>query len=277
MARKLAMLAFLVCQAALAPRAEAASQALWNKCGGKDPDTMIAACTRILSGHESHKNKSVAFYNRGSAYIVKGNLAKALADFTQAIKENPKAAPAFNDRGWVYKQMGDSDHALADLAEAIRLASNFASPYINRCVLREQLADHVGALRDCDAAIRINPKNARVYAFRGNVLRTMGDTDRAIKDYDKALSLNSKEWLALYGRALARESAGDLAAAYDDAGRALALKPDDTGTQTLRDRLQAALDAHESPAGAAATSTRRVARRADRTRRPLEHLPRQRL
>ena len=38
--------------------------------------------------------------SRGSAYILMHDLEKAISDFTQAIRLNPKYAKAYQNRGW---------------------------------------------------------------------------------------------------------------------------------------------------------------------------------
>ena len=46
---------------------------------------------------------------------------KAIADFTEAIRLDPKYAEAYCNRGCAYRNKGDYDKAIADFTEAIRL------------------------------------------------------------------------------------------------------------------------------------------------------------
>jgi tetratricopeptide (TPR) repeat protein len=52
---------------------------------------------------------------------VKGEFDKAIADYTEAIRLNPKDAKAYYLRGLFYKVRGKTDKAKADIAEAKRL------------------------------------------------------------------------------------------------------------------------------------------------------------
>src|SRR5262245_56508978 len=123
------------------------------KCTGKPdipPDQQITGCTNaIQSGKYSGKDLSWAYFNRGNAYDDKGNHDRALADYSEAIRLDPKDAKVYYNRGLTYFDKGDYDRAIADHSDAIRL----------------------------------NPKDPQVYYNRGNAYRTKGDYDRAIADY----------------------------------------------------------------------------------------------
>jgi tetratricopeptide (TPR) repeat protein len=50
----------------------------------------------------------------GLAYRVKGDYDRAIADYSEAIRINPRDAVAFNDRGFAHSTKGDYDRAIAD-------------------------------------------------------------------------------------------------------------------------------------------------------------------
>ncbi len=54
------------------------------------------------------------------------DLAKAIADYTQAIRLDPKYIPAYANRGYVYYTRGDYDRALADFNKILELDPNNA-------------------------------------------------------------------------------------------------------------------------------------------------------
>ena len=51
----------------------------------------------------------------------KGELDKAIADFSKAIEIDPKSAIAYNNRGWAYEGKKDYDRAIADYSKAIEI------------------------------------------------------------------------------------------------------------------------------------------------------------
>ena len=55
-----------------------------------------------------------------------------MADYTEAIRLDPKLAVAYNSRGNVYYDEGDYDRAIADYNEAIRLDPKYAFAYNSR-------------------------------------------------------------------------------------------------------------------------------------------------
>ena len=55
------------------------------------------------------------------AWYDKKDYDKAIDDFTDAIRIDPKYATAYYNRGLVWKAKGDNDKAMADYDEAIRL------------------------------------------------------------------------------------------------------------------------------------------------------------
>ena len=100
----------------------------WQFCTGNpgiDWDTQIKSCTALIqSGTELKENEAIAFYNRALAYENKEKYDLAIADFTEAIRLNPKDADFFLYRGLDKQRIGDKAGADADIAEAKRLNPN---------------------------------------------------------------------------------------------------------------------------------------------------------
>ena len=65
------------------------------------------------AGNYTGRNLAVAFNNRGIAYKKRGELDRAIADYTQAIGSDPKDADAYYNRGIAYKEKGELDRSIA--------------------------------------------------------------------------------------------------------------------------------------------------------------------
>jgi tetratricopeptide (TPR) repeat protein len=75
----------------------------------------------IKSGKLDAVNLAVAYNNRGSAYDDQNLTAKAMKDFSQAIKVKPNYAEAYYNRSFAYEKKGLLPQALNDIERAVRL------------------------------------------------------------------------------------------------------------------------------------------------------------
>ena len=124
------------------------------RCSREAGDVAIAACTRAInSGAGRSSIKSINYRNRGNAYHDKGDSDRAIADYTEAIRLDPKQVNAYNGRGNIYRDKGDMDRALAEYAKAIQLDPNNAHAYANRGLAYEKLADFTRARSDFNTAL----------------------------------------------------------------------------------------------------------------------------
>ena len=100
----------------------------WETCAKGKGDDAIAACSRaIKSGTYTGRVLALAYSNRGVELKAKGDLAKAIADYDEAIKADPQQSAAYNNRGIAYAAMASYDKAIADYDAAIRLDPKYAS------------------------------------------------------------------------------------------------------------------------------------------------------
>jgi len=191
------------------------------------PDHVIAGCSAVIArGLVDKADLATAFKNRGNAHDDKGDYARALADYDQAVTINPLDADAFNSRGTTYAALARHDRAILDFDEAIRL--NPASPlaFSNRCFARAVLDQLEQALADCNEALRLKPNNPGALGSRAFVYLKLRRYDAAIADYNLELRTKPDDAYALFGRGLARHMKGDLRGADGDIVAAQALKPD---------------------------------------------------
>ena len=67
-----------------------------------------------------------------SSIIAQGELDKAIADYTEALRYEPKSALIFNNRGYAHLEKEELDKAVADFDQAIELEPTFAAAFSNR-------------------------------------------------------------------------------------------------------------------------------------------------
>lgn len=135
--------------------APAGAQTLIDRsCTGKSDipaGQQILGCSdAIKSGAFAGKDLAAAFGNRGSAYLDKGELDRAIADYDQAITIDATSAVSFYGRAAAYFAKKQNDNAIDDLTRSLALDPNFAVAYNGR----------------------------------GNAYAAKGDIDHAIADFD---------------------------------------------------------------------------------------------
>ena len=206
-----------------------------DDCDADDPDRNIAGCTRIIEDADEGKTmRGVAYVARGLAWQKKGDLDRALADYTEAIKINPKDALAYNNRGMLWRERGDSDRAIADFTAAIAIdplprsdeaysrrgnaivAKRDVNVYENRALALLERSDFDGAIADFNSAINLDPNGADSFNGRGAALRAKGELDRAKADFSYAIKLDRTHMGAYYNRGLVEVAKGELDPAVAD-------------------------------------------------------------
>lgn len=101
------------------------------------------------------KGKAEEFFEKGKNLSSVENADKAIENYNQAIKIDPKFVKAYNNRGIAYVWKKQYDLAIADFNKAIELDPNNGKAYNNRAI---------------------------VYSYQG-------ETDKARQDLHKAQSL----------------------------------------------------------------------------------------
>ena len=125
--------------------------------------------------------------------------SQALDFFNQELKRNPTAA-VYNNRGMIWNEKGEQENAIADYSEAIRLDPKDASAFYNRGQAWSEEQEYGKAIADYSEAIRLDPKDMHAYKHRGGAWKATGQFDKAIADYDKAIRLNPKYAMAYLSR-----------------------------------------------------------------------------
>jgi tetratricopeptide (TPR) repeat protein len=100
----------------------------WDGCRAGDPERKIIGCARIIEdSSRTASDRRDALVERGKAYAQRGNLDRAIADLTDAIRLDPANAAAFYNRSLAYRAKGESERANADCARASALDPAYRS------------------------------------------------------------------------------------------------------------------------------------------------------
>jgi tetratricopeptide (TPR) repeat protein len=188
-------------------------------------DLAIAACTR--SGDIGGTALAKDYDTRGLRYRTKGDLSRAIADFTDAIKFDPDSKIAYSHRAQTYLKKGDYPLALHDFDEILRLQPTNSYAWNGRCWARAIIGrELLEALADCEEALRTDPQKAHSLDSRGFTFLKLGRLDNAIADFSAALNLDPNAAGSLYCRGIAKGKKGDAAGSRADIAAAKMLKAD---------------------------------------------------
>jgi tetratricopeptide (TPR) repeat protein len=92
-----------------------------------------------------------------------GKYDEAIADFTEAIKLDPKYAYAYNNRAACYIKQQKYKEAIADCDKAIQIDANYGLAYLNRGIAKEMTRDLAGACSDWENAAAMGVESAETY------------------------------------------------------------------------------------------------------------------
>src|ERR1700722_18813971 len=164
---------WLICEPiGFSPPAMAAVQKDLQDCNqAVDLDRQIAGCTRLLSFPPARNIRTSLFNNRGNAWYSKGEYDRAIADFDEAIRLDPKGPFPYNGRGNAWASKVEYGRAIADFDESIRLQPKNSSSRNNRGLAWKETREFDRAIADFNDAIRLAPKWPVAYSNRGEVWR----------------------------------------------------------------------------------------------------------
>src|SRR5450631_2037955 len=158
-----AVLACILCGLTTLP-ARADDRGTCEKKGDHELDAAIAACSRLIrSGKLTGEALALIYFNRGSRYGTeyyrgniyggKGDLDRAIADLSAAIRLDPSYAEAFFDRGNQNAAKGQVEQFYIDKGQLDRR--------------KRMLALFDRAIADYDEAIGREPQSAEFHSYRG--------------------------------------------------------------------------------------------------------------
>ena len=161
-------------------------------CKKSDGDDALAACTRLISSKTLRGGElAQAYVSRGLIYIrFRADWDRAIADYDEALKLNPKIAGAYTGRAAANLRKGNIDRALPDLNEGLRLDPK--SPGIHNVFgyYYNKKGDHERALTEVSEALRLYPQYLYAFSNRGEIYESKGEYIKALADFRMALSLD---------------------------------------------------------------------------------------
>ena len=164
-------------------------------------------------------------YDRGAAYVDRGNYGEAIEDFNSAIEIDSKYAPAYGGRGIAYEGIGNYPKAIGDFNEAVEIDPSLAWAYNHRGALYGKLGDFRQAIEDFNRVIEIDPGYLEAYYNRGAANSKIGNCREAISDFSKTIEADPGRAEAYYNLAVSYGKLGDYGKEIENYGKVIEINP----------------------------------------------------
>ena len=171
---------------------------------------------------------ALAYFRRAAALDASGETDRALSDYDEAIRLDPKEPLAYIGRGILLAtRKRFYERAISDFDKVLALSPDRLEALMRRGDAYSQMGNYGPALADLDRAVALAPDNAEVRVFHGLANSRRGDSPRALSDYTAALARDPQNVDALVNRAAIHSTNGDQISAIHDLDAAIALRPGD--------------------------------------------------
>jgi tetratricopeptide (TPR) repeat protein len=194
---------------------------------GRAREKLGLSSTGMLDLDEAVRlNPSCETYRRrAGAWANRGIHQRALADYKEAVRLDPKSAIAFRDRAALFYKLGECEKSLAEINKSLEIEP--ASPYSLVCrgltLLENDLPEK--ALADADAVLRLTPKYLHARALRGAALHNLDRNEEAIAEYTAILRDNPRDFQVLVDRGCTGQETKAYDKAIADFTEAIKLRP----------------------------------------------------
>lgn len=155
------------------------SHRIWLATGALLVALVVSGCSRSAQSH----------FDRGNAYLQKGDEAAAVIEFRNAVRRDATFAAARVALAEIYAKRGNFEATLGEYIRAADLLPNDAAVQLRA----GSLLLAAGRVRDAgaraDRALALDPKNADALALKASALAGLRDFDGAIAQIREAIAL----------------------------------------------------------------------------------------
>ena len=177
----------------------------------------------LLPSQAVGKPEDSVHFQNGRVFQQRGDWAKAIVCFTQAIEERGTWPLYLVQRGICQHKLRQWDAAFSDYDQALALDPEYADAYFRRAMTREAVGKLDQAASDYETAILHNPDYAEAYSNLGNLHQRAGRYEQALGQHRQAVSLQPAKPFLRFNLACAYALANQPDAALDELAQALQL------------------------------------------------------
>jgi cytochrome c-type biogenesis protein CcmH/NrfG len=152
-----------------------------------------------------------AFYrhiNLGTDLLNKGQHQAAIAEFQQALADQPEDFEVHNSLGAAYSALGKHAEAIAHYRKAAEISPEYPDAHSNLGSALASVGKLDEAVAEFNKALELNPEFAEAHTSLGGILARQGRWDQAILHLRKAVESKPDYAVAQANLALALDSVG---------------------------------------------------------------------
>jgi tetratricopeptide (TPR) repeat protein len=154
--RAIVLTAFFVATSAAA----ADEWTLPGGCDSQTPERRIAPCSALIEAPGTAPDvRAKAFFLRALSYWQLSQRERAIRDYDEAIRIDPKFAAALNNRADAWLRLGQPKQGVEDIERALEIAPEYPIYNITRGQIGQTLGDRDGAMHDHAAAMAFGGKD----------------------------------------------------------------------------------------------------------------------
>lgn len=200
--------------------------------GGKTGVSGFSYTWRVPKGDDAEE-----YYERGLGWARNDHNAKAIADFTAAIKLDGEHFRAYCNRGVLHLRNGDHASALTDFSNMIRIAPEHAATCLKEGIAWVRGAGASAAASDLTSQVRLDPDRSQLHLARADLSvkdQWYDGIEFALEEYEEAIRLDVDNVNAYISRASLNADLGNWERSLDDLTRALRQCPDSQIARAMR-------------------------------------------
>ncbi|MDZ8133711.1 MAG: tetratricopeptide repeat protein [Nostoc sp. DedQUE04] len=185
----------------------------------------ITAYSSALEANSEWGSAKIAdlYFSRANLYSDRGDYRRAIADYNEVLRLNPKSAVAYALRGLAYQRQGKTKAAISDFNQAARVDPNNAIAYFARGLSYHIQEDYQGALAAYEKATVQDAKLLAAVNNLGLIKYELQDIEGAIRQFRASIDIDSKSAEPQLALATALYVKGDREQALELAQAALRL------------------------------------------------------
>lgn len=150
--------------------------------------------TMLTEKIKQHPDSPYLFLCRGEGFLLKGDPDKAVLDFDEAIRLDPKTLEYFDAKVRALEAKRDYPRVLEVLTSMTNRFPDTVSVYRRRAKVQATFKKDIdAAIADLTRSIELNAKVPEIFEERGDLYAEKKQYDKALADFDQSISLNSQE------------------------------------------------------------------------------------